>query len=119
MASLLAYVRAARDLGVDWIAANDHFVFHRPWIDGPSALAMVLPETGGMTLATTITLPVLRHPVPLAKALGTLDLLPEGRVVVGWAGLASGGLPRARRAVGGAMAAVRRVDLGGTLVVGS
>ena len=29
LSSLLAYVRAARDLGFDWVTANDHFVFHR------------------------------------------------------------------------------------------
>ncbi len=76
-------MRAARDLGFGWITANDHLVFHRPWLDGPSALAAVLSEAEGLTLATTISLPVLRHPVPLAKALGTFDVLSGGRVVAG------------------------------------
>ena len=34
-----------------------------------------------MTLATTVSLAVLRGPVPLAKALAALDVLSEGRLV--------------------------------------
>src|SRR6478752_5731307 len=80
---LLRFVRTARGFGFDWVAANDHLMFHRPWLDGPTSLAAVLPEAERMTLATTIALPVLRHPVALAKAMGTLDVLSNGRVVVG------------------------------------
>ena len=37
-----------------------------------------------MALATTVSLPVLRGPVPLAKALATIDVLSEGRLVAGF-----------------------------------
>lgn len=83
ISSLLTYVRTARELGFEWITANDHFVFHAPWLDGPTSLAAVLPEADQMTLATTIVLPVLRHPIPVAKAMGALDVLSDGRIVVG------------------------------------
>jgi alkanesulfonate monooxygenase SsuD/methylene tetrahydromethanopterin reductase-like flavin-dependent oxidoreductase (luciferase family) len=36
-----------------------------------------------MTLATTVALPIVRGPVPLAKALGAIDRLSGGRVVAG------------------------------------
>jgi hypothetical protein len=35
-------------------AQNDHLVFSRPWLDGPTALAAVLAHSGRMTLATTV-----------------------------------------------------------------
>ena len=60
-----------------------HFVFQSPWLDGPTALAAVVARSGHLTLATTISLAVLRGPVALAKALAAIDLLSEGRVVAG------------------------------------
>lgn len=77
------YTRAAARLGFDGVAANDHMVFSVPWLDGPTALAAVLGESASMTLATTVTLPVVRGPVPVAKALGAIDRLSGGRLVVG------------------------------------
>jgi alkanesulfonate monooxygenase SsuD/methylene tetrahydromethanopterin reductase-like flavin-dependent oxidoreductase (luciferase family) len=79
---LLAYARAARALGFRALAANDHLVFRVPWLDGPTALAAVLETSVGLTLATTISLPVVRGPVPLAKTLSSIDRLSGGRLVV-------------------------------------
>jgi alkanesulfonate monooxygenase SsuD/methylene tetrahydromethanopterin reductase-like flavin-dependent oxidoreductase (luciferase family) len=76
-------VDAARACGFAAVSANDHFVFSTPWLDGPTALAAVADRTGGMTVATTISLVVLRGPVPVAKMLAALDLLTEGRLVAG------------------------------------
>ena len=36
---LLEYTRVAQGLGFRAIAANDHLVFARPWLDGLTALA--------------------------------------------------------------------------------
>jgi probable F420-dependent oxidoreductase len=80
---LLTYVRTAEQLGFQMLAANDHLVFSRPWLDGPTALAAVLAQTGRMTLATTVALPAVRGPAPLAKTLAAIDLLSGGRLVVG------------------------------------
>jgi alkanesulfonate monooxygenase SsuD/methylene tetrahydromethanopterin reductase-like flavin-dependent oxidoreductase (luciferase family) len=74
-------VDAARDSGLAAVSANDHFVFSTPWLDGPTALASVIERTGDLTLATTVSLAVLRGPVPLAKTLAALDVLSEGRLV--------------------------------------
>jgi len=78
---LQATVDAARDCGFAAVSANDHFVFQTPWLDGPTALASVIERSGEMVLATTVSLAVLRGPVPLAKALAAIDVLSEGRLV--------------------------------------
>jgi probable F420-dependent oxidoreductase len=70
-------------MGFQALSANDHLVFGRPWLDGPTALAAVLGRTGRMALATTVALPVVRGPVALAKSLAAIDLLSGGRLVVG------------------------------------
>jgi alkanesulfonate monooxygenase SsuD/methylene tetrahydromethanopterin reductase-like flavin-dependent oxidoreductase (luciferase family) len=78
---LQATVDVARDCGFAAVAANDHFVFRTPWLDGPTALASVIERSGEMALATTVSLAVLRGPIPLAKTLAAIDILCQGRLV--------------------------------------
>jgi alkanesulfonate monooxygenase SsuD/methylene tetrahydromethanopterin reductase-like flavin-dependent oxidoreductase (luciferase family) len=96
-ADLRAYTAAAAALGFTTVSANDHLVWRRPWLDGLTALASVAGSAGGMTLATSIALPVVRHPVVLAKAIASLALLSDGPVV---AGLGPGSSADDHRAVG-------------------
>jgi len=79
---LTEYAERAAGLGFSALAANDHLVFGVPWLDGPTALTAVLDHSGSMTLATTISLPVVRGPVATAKALAAIDRLSGGRLVV-------------------------------------
>ena len=79
---LVQYTKAAAELGFSALAVNDHLVFAVPWLDGPTALAAVMEHTGEMTLATTVSLAVVRGPVPMAKTLGAIDRLSGGRLVV-------------------------------------
>jgi alkanesulfonate monooxygenase SsuD/methylene tetrahydromethanopterin reductase-like flavin-dependent oxidoreductase (luciferase family) len=83
LAALGTYVRAAAGLGFRYLCANDHLVFSRPWLDGPTALAALIEASQDMTLVTTAGLPVLRGPVQLAKTLAALDILSGGRLVAG------------------------------------
>jgi probable F420-dependent oxidoreductase len=83
LAGLGAYARAAARLGYRHLCANDHLVFSRPWLDGPTALAALVGASQGMTLVTTASLPVLRGPVQLAKTLAAIDILSGGRLVAG------------------------------------
>jgi len=76
------YARRAAELGFETLAANDHLVFASPWLDGPTALASVIGDSGSMTLATTVSLPVVRGPVHVAKAMAAIDRLSGGRVLV-------------------------------------
>ncbi|WP_328472811.1 LLM class flavin-dependent oxidoreductase [Actinoplanes sp. NBC_00393] len=78
-----SYVEVACRLGYAAIAANDHFVFQRPWLDGIVALASVVERSGDMSLATTVSLPVLRGPAALAKAAAALDIVSGGRLILG------------------------------------
>src|SRR3990170_6103190 len=80
---LLEYAQTADGAGFQALSANDHLVFGRPWLDGPTALSAVLSRTGRMTLTTTVALPVVRGPVALAKSLAAIDLLSGGRLIVG------------------------------------
>ena len=79
---LVEFASAASSLGFEALSANDHLVFATPWLDGPTALAAVIAASGDMTLATTVALPVVRGPIPLAKALSAIDRLSDGRLVV-------------------------------------
>jgi alkanesulfonate monooxygenase SsuD/methylene tetrahydromethanopterin reductase-like flavin-dependent oxidoreductase (luciferase family) len=81
--ALASYTDAAGRLGYGFVSANDHLVFQRPWLDGIVALASVLEHAGDMQLATTVALPVVRGPAALAKAAAALDVLSEGRLVLG------------------------------------
>jgi alkanesulfonate monooxygenase SsuD/methylene tetrahydromethanopterin reductase-like flavin-dependent oxidoreductase (luciferase family) len=80
---LASFTDAARETGFTAIAANDHFVFQRPWLDGLTALASVIERSGDLMLATTVSLPVVRGPVALAKAASAIDILSGGRLVLG------------------------------------
>jgi len=78
---LISYTEMGRELGFRGLAANDHLVYATPWLDGPTALATVLSHSGNMDLATTVSLPVVRGPVALAKSLGAIDRLSGGRLI--------------------------------------
>ena len=80
---LLEYTETAERLGFRALAVNDHLIFARPWLDGPTAMATVLTRTGQMELATTVALPIVRGPVALAKSMAAIDLLSGGRLLVG------------------------------------
>src|SRR5215216_444048 len=80
---LLEYAELAEDLGFGALSANDHLLFPRPWLDGPTALAAVLAVTERITLATTVALPTVRGPVALAKSMAAIDILSDGRLIVG------------------------------------
>jgi alkanesulfonate monooxygenase SsuD/methylene tetrahydromethanopterin reductase-like flavin-dependent oxidoreductase (luciferase family) len=83
LADLRAYARRAAALGYRYLCANDHLLFGRPWLDGPTALAATAEASADMTLATTVYLPVIRGPVQSAKTLAALDILASGRLVAG------------------------------------
>jgi alkanesulfonate monooxygenase SsuD/methylene tetrahydromethanopterin reductase-like flavin-dependent oxidoreductase (luciferase family) len=83
LADLRAYARRAAALEYRYLCANDHLLFGRPWLDGPTALAATLEASADMTLATTVCLPVVRGPVQSSKMLAAIDILSGGRLVIG------------------------------------
>ena len=106
---LRVYTATAAGLGFEMVSANDHLVWRRPWLDGLMSLASVAGSAGDMTLATSVALPAVRHPVVLAKAITSLAVLSESTVV---AGLGPGSSAADYEAVGlpfaGALGALRR-----------
>jgi alkanesulfonate monooxygenase SsuD/methylene tetrahydromethanopterin reductase-like flavin-dependent oxidoreductase (luciferase family) len=100
-AGLTEYARAAARLGYRWLTANDHMVFPMPWLDGLTALASVVEASGDMGMATTVSLPTVRGPVPLAKTVAALDLVSGGRFA---AGVGAGSDPMDHIAVGAPVA---------------
>ncbi len=94
---LRAYAARAAALEYRFLCANDHLVFSRPWLDGPTALAATIDACADMTIATTVALPVIRGPTQTAKTLAALDVLSDGRLV---AGVGPGSSPRDYAAVG-------------------
>jgi alkanesulfonate monooxygenase SsuD/methylene tetrahydromethanopterin reductase-like flavin-dependent oxidoreductase (luciferase family) len=96
-AELRRYANTAAAAGYATLSANDHLVWRRPWLDGPTALASVLGDADGLTLATSVALPTVRHPVVVAKMFATLASLADRRVI---AGLGPGSSDADHRAVG-------------------
>jgi alkanesulfonate monooxygenase SsuD/methylene tetrahydromethanopterin reductase-like flavin-dependent oxidoreductase (luciferase family) len=80
---LLTYADTARECGYAALTVNDHMLFSRPWLDGPTALAAVASRAGDMTLMTSLILPAIRGPIPTAKTVVALDILSHGRLIVG------------------------------------
>ena len=80
---LQAAAQAARRLGCRAVSANDHFDFAEPWLDGLVALAAAAHDAGELELMTSVALPSLRGPVPLAAALAGLNRITHGSVVAG------------------------------------
>jgi probable F420-dependent oxidoreductase len=53
-----------------------------PWPDSLVLLSAIAATTTRLRLVASAIIPPLRHAIPLAKSLATLDLLSEGRLVV-------------------------------------
>ena len=97
LSRLVDYAQKAEQLGFTTLCTNDHLTFSRPWLDSLTALAAVLTKTRQMTLMTTVALPVVRGPIPLAKSVAALDVLSGGRLI---AGVGPGSLPQDYALVG-------------------
>ena len=68
-------------LGYAYLCVNDHLLFGRPWLDGPTALAAVIDESGINEIGHHGEPSSAARPVQLAKTLGALDVL--SRTVTG------------------------------------
>ncbi len=82
LSHLLDYTEAVERLGFATLCVNDHLIATRPWLDSLTALASVITHTDRVKLMAVV-LPVVRGPIPLAKALAALDVLSNSRLVVG------------------------------------
>ncbi|HEX3537846.1 MAG TPA: LLM class flavin-dependent oxidoreductase [Stellaceae bacterium] len=71
------------DCGFDSIWAGDHVSFPIPVLDPLLVLAQAAVVSRRLLIGTAVYLLSLRHPVPVAKQVATLDHLSEGRFIFG------------------------------------
>jgi alkanesulfonate monooxygenase SsuD/methylene tetrahydromethanopterin reductase-like flavin-dependent oxidoreductase (luciferase family) len=88
MAKVLGAARSAESLGYDGVFAFDHFFPpggdpDRPALEAFTTLAAVAAVTERMTLGTLVTRANLRPPGLVAKMTSAIDMISEGRMVLG------------------------------------
>jgi G6PDH family F420-dependent oxidoreductase len=85
---LVSYAVAAEEAGFDFEVSSDHYA---PWLTSQghapyawSVLGAVSQATSRVELATYVTCPIMRyHPAVVAQKAATLQLLSEGRFILG------------------------------------
>jgi alkanesulfonate monooxygenase SsuD/methylene tetrahydromethanopterin reductase-like flavin-dependent oxidoreductase (luciferase family) len=79
MLAMAARAEAAR---LDSVWVGDSLV-SKPRFEPVAALSAIAARTSRVRLGTAVMLPVIRPVVPLAHSLATLDVISNGRVIVG------------------------------------
>lgn len=101
MPALYAYAARAEALGFESLWAWDHVLLGVepafPIVDAITALAAVAARTERIKLGTGVLVLPLRNPVVAAKQLGSLDVISDGRLLLG---VAAGWYAREFDAVG-------------------
>ena len=118
-APLLAVAREVEQLGLDYIAVQDH-PYQRRFLDTWTLLSMIAATTSRIGLFPDVANLPLRPPAVMAKAAASIDLLSGGRFELGlgaggfWDAIEAYGGPRrtpgeALAALGEAIEVIRRV----------
>jgi probable F420-dependent oxidoreductase len=79
---ILDLAKRAEDLGFDSVWVGDS-VLARPRFEALTTLAAVAARTQRVRLGTAVLLPVIRQPVVLANQVANLDLIANGRLILG------------------------------------
>jgi probable F420-dependent oxidoreductase len=80
---LVSLVQLVERSGYDSLWVGDHIAFAVPILDPLLQLAQAAMVSRKLTLGTSVYLLPLRHAVPVAKQVSTLDHLTEGRLIFG------------------------------------
>lgn len=72
----------AEAAGLDSVWVGDSLV-SKPRLEPVAAMAAVAARTSRVRIGTAVLLPAVRHPVPLAHSLATVDILSGGRTIAG------------------------------------
>lgn len=88
--TIAATAKATEEAGGAWFTAMDHFfqmeafrTAHDPMLEGYTVLGFAAAHTSRVRLGTLVTGITYRHPGLLAKIATTLDVLSEGRGMLG------------------------------------
>ena len=99
--AILRYAERAEELGFESLWAWDHVILgvepSFPILDAVGTLTAIAARTSRIKLGTGVLVLPLRNPTVAAKALGTLDVISKGRLVLG---VAAGWYAREFDAVG-------------------
>ncbi|MCS0498297.1 LLM class F420-dependent oxidoreductase [Protaetiibacter mangrovi] len=89
-ATIARTARATEDAGGSWFTAMDHYfqmerfrTAHDEMLEGYTVLGFAAAHTSRVRLGTLVTGVTYRHPGLLAKIATTLDVLSEGRAILG------------------------------------
>jgi len=78
-----ATTELAERLGYDSLWLGDHLAFTQPILDPLVRLSHAAAFSERLTFGTAVYLLPLRHPVPVAKQVASLDVITEGRLIFG------------------------------------
>ena len=85
--ALIAYAERAEALGFESLWAWDHVILgvepSFPILDAVGILTAIAARTTRIKLGTGILVLPLRNPTVAAKAIGTLDVISKGRLILG------------------------------------
>jgi len=79
---LIGLAKQAEQLGFDSVWVGDS-VLSRPRFEALTTLAAIASRTQRVKLGTAVFLPALRNPVVLANEVANLDMLADGRLILG------------------------------------
>src|SRR5207253_8470913 len=83
LAEAVEHVRLAREYGVDSIWIEEHHDAGPYWPTPLLAIAALAPHLDGLSIGTSILVLPLHDPVHVAEQCAVLDLLADGRLVLG------------------------------------
>jgi probable F420-dependent oxidoreductase len=81
--TLLDWAEQAERLGFDALWFRDHILWHSPVLDPFTMLGAIAARTSRLRLGPGVLLLPLRHPTLVAKAIATLDVVSDGRAMLG------------------------------------
>jgi probable F420-dependent oxidoreductase len=70
-------------LGFDSLWTSEHMLFYVPMFDVVTILAAYAARTKRLLLGSAVLLLPLRHPTVLAKEVASLDIISNGRIILG------------------------------------
>jgi len=103
------FVPRAEQLGYDSLWVQEQIITGYGLLEPVTLLTYASALTSKVRLGTSVLLPVIRNPVQLAKSLGSLDQLSQGRLTVG-VGIGGPHIPEAVFGVSGERRARRFVE---------
>src|SRR3990170_4835053 len=79
----LEQAERVEELGFDSLWTSEHMLFYVPMFDAVTVLAAFAARTKRLLLGSAVLLLPLRHPTVLAKEVASLDIISNGRIILG------------------------------------